>query len=85
MAYTQADVDALKKAIAGGYQSVEYAGRKVVFRSVRELRLALADAEAEVARGSGSGMQPTSFASYCPDERAPHAFDFGFGTGSNIV
>jgi roadblock/LC7 domain-containing protein len=49
MAHTQADLDAIKTAIASGEQSVEVGGRKVVYRSVEELRKARDDITAELA------------------------------------
>lgn len=43
MAWTQSDIDALKKAIATGAQEVEYAdGRRVRFRSLAHMRETLA-------------------------------------------
>ena len=56
MAHTQADLDAIKAAIASGEQSVEVGGRKVVYRSVDELRKARDDIAAELA----SAAAPTS-------------------------
>lgn len=52
MAYTQTDLDNVKAAIASGEQSVEVGGRKVVYRSVDELRRARDDIAAELAAGS---------------------------------
>ena len=49
MAHTQSDLDAIKVAIASGEQSVEVGGRKVVYRSVDELRKARDDIAAELA------------------------------------
>ena len=49
MAHTQADIDAIKAAIASGEQSVEVGGRKVVYRSVDDLRKARDDIAAELA------------------------------------
>ena len=65
MAHTQADLDAIKAAIASGEQSVEVGGRKVVYRSVDDLRKARDDIAAELASAavSGtSGMRRGSFA-----------------------
>lgn len=56
MAHTQADLDAIKAAIASGEQSVEVGGRKVVYRSVDELRKARDDIAAELA----SAATPTT-------------------------
>lgn len=49
MAHTQADLDAIKAAIASGEQSVEVAGRKVVYRTIDDLRKARDDIAAELA------------------------------------
>ena len=54
MAHTQADLDAIKTAIASGEQSVEVGGRKVVYRSVDELRKARDDITAELAAAAGA-------------------------------
>lgn len=55
MAHTQADLDAIKAAIASGEQSVEVGGRKVVYRSVDDLRKARDDITAELAAEAGAG------------------------------
>ena len=63
MAHTQADLDAIKAAIASGEQSVEVGGRKVVYRSVDELRKARGDIAAELAgTASPSSVRRGSFA-----------------------
>jgi hypothetical protein len=54
MAHTQADLDAIKAAIASGEQSVEVGGRKVVYRSVDDLRKARDDITAELASAATS-------------------------------
>lgn len=62
MAHTQADLDAIKAAIASGEQSVEMAGRKVVYRSVDDLRKARDDIATELASAaSTSGVRRGSF------------------------
>lgn len=50
MAFTQADVDRLKKALASSTQEVWFKGRREIFRSVLDLERALSLAESEVAR-----------------------------------
>lgn len=55
MAYTQTDLDNVNAAIATGEQSVEVAGRKVVFRSVEELLKAKSDIIAELAATANAG------------------------------
>ena len=65
MAHTQADLDAIKAAIASGEQSVEVGGRKVVYRSVDELRKARDDIAAELAGAAAptsSGVRRGTFA-----------------------
>lgn len=65
MAHTQADLDAIKAAIASGEQSVEVAGRKVVYRSVDDLRKARDDIATELASAataSTSAVRRGSFA-----------------------
>ena len=54
MAYTQTDLDNVKTAIASGEQSVEVGGRKVVYRSVEELRKARDDIAAELNADASS-------------------------------
>ncbi len=57
MAHTQTDLDAIKAAIASGEQSVEVAGRKVVYRSVDDLRKARDDITAELASASTASVR----------------------------
>ncbi len=63
MAFTQADADSLKTAIAKGERSVTFADRTVVYRSVSEMREALTMIEAEMARSS-SPARPRQWAGY---------------------
>lgn len=56
--YTQADVDALRAAIASGVQSVSYAGppaRSVTYASLSDMRAALAEMIRDVAAAAGGG------------------------------
>ena len=53
MSITQADIDALKRAIITGTVKVDYKDRSVTYRSIAEMKEALAFAEAEF-----SGKQP---------------------------
>lgn len=63
MAYTQTDLDNVKAALASGEQSVEVAGRKVVYRSVDELRKARDDIQGELtAAAASSGTRRGSYA-----------------------
>ena len=54
MAYTLADLDVVKSAIASGELTVSHNGRTVTYRSVAELLKAKADIEAELATASGA-------------------------------
>ncbi|HRJ61688.1 MAG TPA: hypothetical protein PKZ99_10975 [Azospirillaceae bacterium] len=50
MPFTQADIDALKEAVASGVLTATYAdGRSVTYRSLKEMKETLAMMEAEVA------------------------------------
>ena len=64
MAHTQADLDAIKAAIASGEQSVEVAGRKVVYRSVDDLRKARDDIAAELASAASASTSAVRRGSY---------------------
>ncbi|MBZ7921648.1 hypothetical protein LAC81_07620 [Ensifer adhaerens] len=48
MAYTQTQIDALKKAIASGVLTVRHGDEQVTYRSFSEMRQLLKDMEAEV-------------------------------------
>lgn len=52
MAWTQADVDALKAAIASGTLSVSYSDRSVTYRAMHEMQAALAMMQREVQGAS---------------------------------
>ena len=52
MAYTQADLDSLDKAIASGALSLELAGRRITYRSVEQLLAARAHVAGELAKAS---------------------------------
>lgn len=58
--WTQADVDALKAAVASGVLSVEYAGppaRRVTYHGLAEMRSLLASMQADVAQAAGTGTR----------------------------
>ena len=60
---SQADVDAILDAIAGGQQRVRFAdGRDVWYRSVAEMQQALA-----VIRGELDALDPVSYSSFRRD------------------
>lgn len=54
MAYTEEQLQALRNALANGVRRVRFADREIEYRTVEELKAALAAAEADVARASGS-------------------------------
>ena len=64
MAHTQADLDAIKAAIASGEQIVEAAGRKVMYRSVDDLRKARDDIAAELAGAATASTSAVRRGSY---------------------
>ena len=53
MTYTTAQRDALKKAIASGVLRLSYDGKSVEYRSMADLKSALNEVEAALARDSG--------------------------------
>ncbi|NBJ13212.1 phage head-tail joining protein [Microvirga arsenatis] len=62
MAFSQNDIDTLKRAIATGALKVRYAdGRETTFRSLKEMRETLEMMETEVR---GEARIRTSFASF---------------------
>ncbi len=64
MAHTQADLDAVKAAIASGEQSVEMNGRKVVYRTIDDLRKARDDIAAELAASDAASTSAVRRGSY---------------------
>jgi hypothetical protein len=65
MTITQADLDALNRAILGAELEIEYQGRRVRYRSVSDLRAAYEHAKAEMAAQAGTSTG-----------RAQHRFAF---------
>ncbi len=58
MALTQTDLDALKTALATGYLNVRFSdGRSVTYRSVRELREAMAIVQADIDETAGTSTR----------------------------
>jgi hypothetical protein len=53
MTYTTAQRDALKQAIVSGVLRLSYDGKNVEYRSMAELKAALNEVEASLARDSG--------------------------------
>ncbi len=58
MAYTQTDVDNLERAIAMGELKVKLADREVTYRSLDDLKAALAFVEARIAKQSVPSTGP---------------------------
>lgn len=54
MAWTEAQRDALKAAIARGTLTTEYDGRRVTYRSLNEMKEILRLMEAEIAAATGT-------------------------------
>lgn len=57
MAYTQADLERLDRAIANSQLEVQYDGKRVRFRSTDELMRARAHVERELSKGMGRSRQ----------------------------
>jgi hypothetical protein len=57
MAYTQADIDALKAAIAGGavLQSMTFGDQTFTFRTIEEMLQVLSLMQADVSTTAGTG------------------------------
>lgn len=55
MAFTQTDLDNINSAIATGEMSVEFNGRKVVYRSVADLEKARSIVAADLAAATSTG------------------------------
>ena len=49
MAYTQSQLEALEAALASGTLRVSYEGRSVEYRSIEELKKAIAEVQASLA------------------------------------
>ena len=58
MAYTQADLDRVKRAIARGELEVQYADRRVKFRSLADLQSAQRLIANELAAASSTQPRP---------------------------
>lgn len=57
MAFTQSDLDALKRAIAGGQIEVQYGDKRVRYRSLDEMKGLLKMMREDVNRASGRRVQ----------------------------
>jgi hypothetical protein len=68
MAISQADKDALERALVSGELTVEIDGRRVTYRSIAELRDALGYVERALAVAAGPAAAPgTTYASFSRD------------------
>ena len=52
--YTEQQLQALRDALANGARRVRFGDREIEYRSVEELKAAIAVAEADVAKNSGA-------------------------------
>lgn len=50
----EAQIESLREAMAGGVLSIEYQGRKVTYRSMAEMRQAMALLKDQLAEANGS-------------------------------
>lgn len=64
MAFTQQQLDAVDAAIASGTLSVEYAGRRVVYRSMGDLMAARNMMATSIEKASGNAPSRVSVASF---------------------
>lgn len=64
MSYTQGQLDALRDAYASGYLTVEYAGRRLTYRSRAEMAQIIATIEA--ALSPSTAPRRSSVAEYDP-------------------
>ena len=53
MTYTESDLTTLKKALANSERRVSFGDRSVEYRSIEELKAAIREVEAELARATG--------------------------------
>lgn len=67
MALTNADLTRLESALAQGEMTVEYDGKRVTFRSVAELKEAIAYVKDALAAQTPAGSQTVTYASFSRD------------------
>lgn len=67
MALAQADLDRLEAALASGELRVEYDGRRVEFRTVADLKAAIAYVREQLADASAAPLATDSVASFSKD------------------
>lgn len=59
MAYSQADIDALKIAIASGAKKVKFSDRETEYRDLAEMKQILRDMESSVSGKRRTAFSPT--------------------------
>lgn len=64
MAFTQQQLDAIKRAYASGVTRVSYEGKTTEYRSLAEMREIIATIEADLAAQSGKKRPVSGFASF---------------------
>ncbi|MGE0154797.1 MAG: phage head-tail joining protein [Reyranellaceae bacterium] len=67
MAISQTDIDRLEAALMRGELTVEYDGQRVTYRSVAELKAAIAYAKDALAAATPAGAQTVSYAAFARD------------------
>lgn len=68
MAFTQAELDALKRAYAAGTLSMSYDGKTVTYGNAADLLSRIRVIEAEMAAGAGTARPVARFATYSRGE-----------------
>ncbi len=61
MAYSQADIDALKVAIASGVKKVKFSDRETEYRDLSEMKQILSDMEKSVSGKRRQPYRPTGY------------------------
>jgi hypothetical protein len=56
MAYTEQQLQALRDALATGVRRVRFGDREIEYRTIDELRAAIAAAEAEIAKDNATAV-----------------------------
>jgi hypothetical protein len=69
MAFTQTELDALKKAFASGTTRVTYDGRTVEYGTADDLWKRIKNIEAEIAQAAGTARKGAGFVSYSRGDR----------------
>lgn len=67
MALSQTDVDNLETALASGELTVQYNGKSVTFRSVKEIKEAIGYTKSAIEKAVAGGAITQSFTSFSRD------------------